>query len=33
MGAKGSPHYIIDDKCIACGRCGEVCPADAVLVD
>jgi len=30
MGARKAPHYIIPDKCIACGACFDVCPFDAV---
>jgi len=30
MGAKRSPHYIIEDKCIACGGCVTVCTFHAV---
>jgi Na+-translocating ferredoxin:NAD+ oxidoreductase RNF subunit RnfB len=33
MGAKKSPHYIVQEKCIACGNCLSVCPSDAVLVN
>jgi NADH:ubiquinone oxidoreductase subunit F (NADH-binding)/ferredoxin len=33
MGAKKSPHYIIPDKCIACGACLETCKFDAVRVE
>lgn len=32
MGAPKSPHYIIPDKCIACGTCLDVCRFDAVSV-
>ncbi len=32
MGAPKSPHYIIQDKCIACGTCLTVCKSRAVLV-
>jgi len=31
MGKAKSPHYIIPDKCIACGQCIDVCPFDAVF--
>ncbi|MCP4544918.1 MAG: 4Fe-4S dicluster domain-containing protein [bacterium] len=30
MGAPKSPHYIVQDKCIACGNCLTVCRFDAV---
>jgi NADH:ubiquinone oxidoreductase subunit F (NADH-binding)/Pyruvate/2-oxoacid:ferredoxin oxidoreductase delta subunit len=33
MGARKSPHYIVEEKCIACGSCVGVCPSDAVLVN
>ena len=33
MGTRKSPHYIIPDKCIACGSCVEACKFEAVLVD
>jgi NADH:ubiquinone oxidoreductase subunit F (NADH-binding) len=32
MGAAKAPHYIIPEKCIACGVCFEVCKFDAVTV-
>ena len=32
MGAPKSPHYIVPDKCIACGNCRDVCRFDAVIV-
>jgi len=32
MGAQKSPHYIIPDKCIACGACVEACRFEAVAV-
>jgi NADH:ubiquinone oxidoreductase subunit F (NADH-binding)/NAD-dependent dihydropyrimidine dehydrogenase PreA subunit len=32
MGAAKSPHYIVPDKCIACGSCVEACRFDAVTV-
>ncbi|MBN2210078.1 MAG: 4Fe-4S binding protein, partial [Sedimentisphaerales bacterium] len=31
MGAPKSPHYIIPDKCIACGSCVDVCKFKAVM--
>jgi len=33
MGAKKSPHYIIQEKCISCGNCLSVCNFDAVTVN
>ncbi len=33
MGAPKSPHYIIQDKCIGCGTCIEVCRFKAVTVN
>ncbi len=33
MGAPKSPHYIIPDKCIACGNCRDLCRFDAVVVE
>ncbi len=32
IGTKKSPHFIVDNKCIACGACFEVCKFDSVLV-
>lgn len=31
-GAVKSPHYIVAEKCIACGTCADVCRKHAVLV-
>jgi len=33
MGAPKSPHYIIQDKCIGCGTCLDVCRFNAVTVN
>lgn len=33
IGAKKSPHFIVEDKCISCGTCEEVCKFDAVLIN
>ena len=33
MGQSKSPHYIIPDKCIACGTCAETCRFEAVAVE
>jgi NADH-quinone oxidoreductase subunit F/NADP-reducing hydrogenase subunit HndC len=32
MGGAKSPHYVINDKCIGCGTCVEVCRFQAVAV-
>jgi len=32
MGVAKSPHYVINDKCIGCGTCVEVCRFQAVAV-
>ena len=33
IGAKKTPHFIVDDKCISCGTCDEVCKFDAILIN
>jgi len=33
IGAKKSPHFIVEDKCISCGTCEEVCKFDAILIN
>jgi NADH:ubiquinone oxidoreductase subunit F (NADH-binding)/Pyruvate/2-oxoacid:ferredoxin oxidoreductase delta subunit len=33
VGAKKSPHHIIEEKCIGCGTCLEVCRLDAVIAE
>jgi Fe-S-cluster-containing hydrogenase component 2 len=33
QGARKAPHYIIAERCIGCGNCLTVCPADAVIVE
>ena len=33
LGAPKSPHYIVPDKCIACGNCVTICRFDAVKVN
>jgi len=33
MGTPKSPHYIIPDKCIACGSCVATCRFDAVIAE
>ena len=30
LGQPNKIHYIIEDKCIGCGSCFDVCPHDAV---
>ncbi len=32
IGAKKTPHFIVEDKCIGCGSCAEVCKFDAIAV-
>ena len=32
IGAKKTPHFIIEDKCIGCGTCQEICKFDAISV-
>ena len=33
VGAAKTPHYIIEDKCIACGACFDACRLDAVIAE
>ncbi len=33
VGAAKTPHYIVEDKCIACGACVDVCRLDAVIAE
>ncbi len=33
IGAKKSPHFIVDSKCIGCGTCEEVCKFGAVMIN
>jgi len=33
MGNPKSPHYIVPDKCIACGTCVDVCKFKAVQAE
>ncbi len=32
IGAKKTPHFIVEDKCIGCGTCEEVCNFEAISV-
>ncbi len=32
IGAKKTPHFIIEEKCIACGACQEACKFDAIEI-
>lgn len=33
IGAKKTPHFIVEDKCISCGTCEEVCKYDAIRIN
>lgn len=33
IGARKSPHFIVEDRCIGCGTCEEVCNFDAVIMN
>jgi len=33
IGAKKSPHFIVEEKCISCGNCEQVCNFDAVRIN
>ncbi len=33
IGAKKTPHFIVQDKCISCGSCEAVCKFDAILIN
>ena len=32
IGAKKTPHFIVEDKCIGCGSCQESCKFDAIYI-
>jgi len=32
IGAKKTPHFIVEDKCIGCGSCFEACKFDAISI-
>ncbi len=32
LGSRRKPHFIINDNCIACGTCEEVCKFDAIII-
>ena len=32
IGSRKSPHFIVDDKCISCGTCFDVCKFDSILI-
>lgn len=32
IGAKKTPHFIVEDKCIACGACVDACKFDAIEI-
>lgn len=32
IGSKKEPHFIIDDQCIACGNCLDLCKFNAIIV-
>lgn len=33
IGAKKTAHFIVEDKCISCGTCEEVCKYDAIRIN
>ena len=32
IGARKTPHFIVNDKCISCGSCEEACKFDAIII-
>ncbi len=32
IGSRKAPHFVVDDKCIACGTCYDVCKFDAITI-
>jgi NADH:ubiquinone oxidoreductase subunit F (NADH-binding) len=32
IGARSTPHFVVEEKCIACGNCAEVCKFDAIII-
>ncbi len=32
IGSRKAPHFVVDDKCIACGSCFDVCKFDAITI-
>jgi NADH:ubiquinone oxidoreductase subunit F (NADH-binding)/Pyruvate/2-oxoacid:ferredoxin oxidoreductase delta subunit len=32
IGAKKTPHFIVEDKCIGCGSCSEACKFEAISI-
>ncbi len=33
IGARKTPHFIVEDKCIGCGSCQETCKFDAISIE
>ncbi|MCK5856277.1 MAG: 4Fe-4S binding protein [Bacteroidales bacterium] len=32
IGSRKAPHFVVEDKCIACGTCFDVCKFDAITI-
>ncbi len=32
IGSRKKPHFIVDDKCISCGNCFDVCKFDSIII-